>query len=178
MRTLSMIVALLLAGRMAGDTITFRWDANGEPEVMGYVLDWSKTAVPAGVTSRAQVANWTLSTNIAGRTTTTVSLTVPGTQLVGTNYFYLTAVTATPGLTSDLSVPVRAVKPVPVAGASLVSVTVQSTTNLALINWQDESTVPVEVPADAATKFFRAKVALVQSPLLLNAVPSRQPPKP
>lgn len=177
-RHLTTIACAILACGLAAENLTFTWSSNAEPEVTGYVLDYSKSAVPAGVRVRSQVANWLRSTNVTGRTTTTVTLPVDGSQLIGTNYFYLTAVTATPGLTSDLSAPVRAIKPVPVAGAALVSVTVQSTTNLALLNWQEENTVPVEVSAESDKKFFRAKLTFVQASFPTNAVTPPAPPMP
>jgi len=153
--------ALLAPVCLLAENLTFQWNANQEPDVTGYVLDFSKVPVPTNVTLRSQVANWAFSTNISGRTTTGVTIHIPSATLSGTNWFYLTAVT--PVFLSDLSQPVRAVKPAPVTGGVLVGVTIQSTTNLALIEWKDEATVPFEFPLDAAIKAFRAKLSVARA---------------
>lgn len=167
------ILALCL--HAAADTITLQWNPNPEPTVTGYVIDYTKQRVATNTTRAAHT--WLLTQTISNRLSTNITLNIPAATLQGgTNYFHLTAVDRSL-LLSDLSHAVEAVKPVPVSGGGLVTVTVQSTTNFTVLSWKTEAEVPVSVVMDATNKFYRVTANFTQGrPEGIPEVSS--PPKP
>lgn len=171
MKHLITIMALCLT--VTAEDISFRWNQNPEPTVTSYILDYTKTRVNTNATRAAY--SWLMSTVITNRQTN-VTVTIPGATLTGgTNYFHLTAVDQS-GLVSDLSHAVTAVKPSVVTGGNTVAVTIQSTTNFTMINWETEAVIPVLLSDDEPNKYYRAFLAIKQG--IPNGFPTNPPAPP
>jgi len=177
MRTPILLITLLAALSLRGETITFQWNANPEPDVAGYILDWSKNIGATNLTHRGQAgASWQGSwTNSSGRFSTNMTISIAGTNLVGINVFRLTAYTSA-GLASDLSNSLIASKPTAPTGERIGTVTIQSTTNL--MAWVTEDVIPFNMlPVTDNQKFWRARVDVKQgNPAALLNIPT--PPTP
>jgi hypothetical protein len=70
-RSVLSVIALVLvaATQAAAAQLTLAWDANTEPNIAGYVIEWGTSAAPfANTTTVGNVTTWTLGTAVAGTT--------------------------------------------------------------------------------------------------------------